>query len=313
MLLYSIFCTLIKHITQLYHRQKLIYNGSGLTKSHIKYKMNHQSMAKTSARTTKAIKIPSLKLPKVSFSLQNFIEDSKAYTPILLVLLLISSFLLGALTTKLSLEGKSGGKTESVATAPQTVPNAPAQAAPGTKVEVDAGRLPFKGNKDAKVTLIEFADFQCPFCEQWFKQVGPSLMKDYVDTGKVKFAFRQYPFLGQESTWSAEASECANEQGKFWDYHDYLYTHQSAENSGAFAKDKLIGFAGNISGINIDQFSTCLNSDKYAKQVADDLSAGQKAGVNGTPTAFINGVSIVGAQPYSSFKTLIDQELTKAK
>lgn len=280
-------------------------------------------MAKTSAKTIRAIKVPSIKLPKVNlilqklpkvnFSLQNFVEDSKAYTPILLVLLLISSFLLGALTTKLSLEGKIENNTEPAAAAPQTAPNAPAQVAPGTKVEVDAGHLPIKGNKDAKVTVIEFADFQCPFCEQWYKQVGLNLIKDYVDTGKVKFAFRQYPFLGQESTWSAEASECANEQGKFWEYHDYLYTHQGAENSGAFAKDKLIGFAGNISGINIDQFSTCLNSDKYAKQVADDLAAGQKAGVSGTPTSFVNGISIVGAQPYDSLKTLIDQELAKAK
>lgn len=280
-------------------------------------------MAKTSTKNIKKIKIPSLKLPKVdsilqkfpkvNLNLQNFVEDSKTYTPMLLVLLLISSFLLGALTTKLSIESKTESKTEPSAAAPQTAPNAPAQIPPGTKVEVDAGRLPIKGNKDAKVTVIEFADFQCPFCEQWYKQVGLNLIKDYVDTGKVKFAFRQYPFLGQESTWAAVASECANEQGKFWEYHDYLYTHQGAENSGAFAKDKLIGFAGNISGINIDQFSTCLNSDKYAKQVADDLSAGQKAGVSGTPTAFVNGISIVGAQPYDSLKALIDQELEKAK
>lgn len=262
---------------------------------------------KLTAETEKPIKTR-IKIP-IEFNLQKFFQDSRSYTPILIVLLLIASFLLGALTTKL---GASQSSTDTLqpSAQPNSPQRAPNQPAPGAKVNVDEGHLPILGNKNAKVTIIEFGDFQCPFCERFFKDAEPGIIKDYVNNGKVKFAFRHYAFLGQESNFAAEASECANEQGKFWEYHDYLYNHQGPENSGAFAKDKLIGFATSL-GLNTDQFSSCLNSDKYAKQIADDLAAGQKAGVSGTPTTFVNGQSVVGAQPYSAFKTLIDQELSK--
>lgn len=268
-----------------------------------------RSVKKEPSETEKQIKTR-IKIP-IELSLQKFVEDSKSYTPILIVLLLIASFLLGALTTKLAANQNSIGNSQTAAqpNSPQTGPNQPA---PGAKVNVDVGHLPILGNKNAKVTIVEFADFQCPFCERFFKDAEPNIIKSYANSGKVKFAFRHYAFLGQESTWAAEASECANEQGKFWEYHDYLYNHQGAENSGAFAKDKLISFAISL-GLNTDQFSSCLNSDKYAKQVTDDLASGQKAGVSGTPTSIVNGQLVVGAQPYSAFKTLIDQELSKAK
>jgi len=258
--------------------------------------------------------IETLKKIKIDYNLSKFFQDSRSYTPILLVLLLVASFLLGALSTKLAINQNSTGNAQTSAqpNTPQTAPNGPNQPAPGGKVNVDIGHLPILGNKNAKVTVIEFADFQCPFCERFFKDTKPSIIKDYANSGKIQFAFRHYPFLGQESNFSAEASECANEQGKFWEYHDYLYSHQGTENSGAFAKDKLIGFATSL-GLNTNQFSSCLNSDKYAKQVADDLSAGQKAGISGTPTLVVNGQLVVGAQPYTAFKTLIDQELSKTK
>ena len=264
---------------------------------------------KLTAETEEPIKTR-IKIP-IEFNLQKFFQDSKSYAPILIVLLLVASFLLGALTTKLAASQNSVGNPRTLAqpNSPQTPPNAPA---PGAKVNVDAGHLPVLGNKNAKVTVIEFADFQCPFCERFFKDAEINIIKEYVNSGKVKFAFRHYAFLGQESTWAAEASECANEQGKFWEYHDYLYNHQGAENSGTCAEDKLIGFATSL-GINTDQFSSCLNSDKYAKQVSDDLAAGQKSGVTGTPASVVNGQLVVGAQPYSAFKTLIDQELSKSK
>lgn len=242
----------------------------------------------------------SIKIPKLSLK-------QSSYTPLLMVVLLIATFFVGRLTAQVEYLKKGTG---ALPTNPGAVAGAPTTPAPGQKVDVDAGHLPVLGNKDAKVTVIEFADFQCPFCEKWFTDVGKSLIKDYVDTGKVKFAFRQYAFLGQESNWAAEASECANEQSKFWDYHDYLYTHQGSENSGAFAKEKLIGFAGEI-GLNVNQFTSCLNSGKYTQKVAEDLAAGQKAGVTGTPSTFVNGMIVVGAQPYATLKQLIDTELAK--
>lgn len=190
-----------------------------------------------------------------------------------------------------------------------TQPSQPSN--PAGKVNVGIGHFPIKGNKDAKVTIVEFADFRCPFCERFFKDAGTSLMKDYVDSGKVKYAFRNYAFLGQQSVWAAQASECANEQGKFWEFHDWLYDNQAPESDlGYYSKDNLIEYAGNV-GVDTNQFASCLNSDKFAKQVQEDLSEGQKAGVSGTPTLFVNGIPIVGAQPYSAFKTVIDQELSK--
>lgn len=236
-----------------------------------------------------------------------FLSDLSSSTPILLVLLLVAVFLLGSLTTKLSLQNQgTAAKTTQAATAP----NQPDQPAAPAKVEVDSGHLPVLGSKNAKVTVIEFGDFQCPFCEKWFTDVEANLIKDYVNTGKVKFAFRHFAFLGDESTWAAEASECANEQGKFWEYHDYLYKNQGPERSGTFAKDKLKGFAQAL-GLDTTKFNSCLDSDKYAKNVTDDQAAGQKAGVNGTPTTFVNGQTVVGAQPYSALKVILDQELSK--
>ncbi|MEK7451064.1 MAG: DsbA family protein [Patescibacteria group bacterium] len=237
-----------------------------------------------------------------------FLSDLSSSTPILLVLLLVAVFLLGSLTTKLSLQNQGVAQTKQAAIAP----NQPNQAAAPTKVEVDNGHLPVLGSKNAKVTVVEFADFQCPFCERWFKDVEANLIKDYVNTGKVKFAFRHFAFLGDESTWAAEASECANEQGKFWEFHDYLFKNQGPERSGTFAKDKLKGFAQALS-LDTAKFNSCLDSDKYAKNVTDDQAAGQKAGVNGTPTTFVNGQIVVGAQPYSAFKAILDGELAKVK
>lgn len=207
---------------------------------------------------------------------------------------------------------KIGSKTANSEVAAPTAPVAqqaqPVQ--PQAKVNVSTGHLPVQGNPNAKVTVVEFADFQCPFCERFFQDVEANLIKDYVNTGKVKFAFRHYAFLGTESTWAAEASECANEQGKFWQYHDYLYNHQGQENSGTFTKDKLEGFAG-VLGLNTGQFKSCLESDKYADKVKEDFTQGQAAGVNGTPATFVNGQLLSGAQPYETFKTLIDTDLAK--
>lgn len=259
------------------------------------YKIDTMPIRKTAKDSTSA-----------SYKLPNF-NLSKNYIPILVILLIVASFFLGALTTKVSYLEKNGGSNAS-ANQPSNAQDQAQAPQPGEKVDVAIGSYPLLGNKDAKVTVIEFSDFQCPFCEKWYTEVGKNLKKDYIDTGKVKFAYRNYAFLGQESTWAAEAASCANEQGKFWEYHDYLFDHQGGENVGAFSKDNLKKFASEV-GLNTDQFNSCLDTDKYAKQVADDTEAGQKAGVNGTPATFVNGQILVGAVPYDQLKTLIDKEL----
>ncbi len=165
------------------------------------------------------------------------------------------------------------------------------------------------GNSNAKITIVEFGDFRCPFCERLFQQVEPQIKQDYVNTGKANFVFRHYAFLGQQSVWASEAAECAAEQGKFWEYHNWLYGNQAPETDLAYySKANLTKYAGKV-GINTSQFASCLNTDKYAKRVADNLAEGQKDGVTGTPTVFINGQKIVGAQPYANFQSVIDSLL----
>ncbi len=100
-----------------------------------------------------------------------------------------------------------------------------------------------QGSDSAPVVLIEYADFQCPFCGRFFRDTEMSLINDYVAQGKIKFVYRDFTFLGEESRWAAEAARCAGDQGKFWEYHDYLYNHQSGENQGAFSLDNLKSFA----------------------------------------------------------------------
>lgn len=231
----------------------------------------------------------------------------KSTTPLLVTLLLISSFFLGSLYTKNQyLEKQLKAVREEVAGA-QTAGVKPTGAP--AKVNVAIGHLPVLGKNNAKVTVIEFADFRCPYCERFYKTVEPQLLKNYVETGKIKFAFRQYAFLGPASDVAANAAECANEQGKFWDYHNYLYDHQPNESDTTmFTTDKLTQIALDL-GLNGEQFRTCLSANKYSLKVSEDLSAGQAAGVGGTPTTFVNGKIIQGAVPYSTFKAAIDLAL----
>ncbi len=136
----------------------------------------------------------------------------------------------------------------------------------------------------------------------------PALIKQYVDTGKISIVYKHAAFLGQESVWAAEASECAANQGKFWAYHDLLFQKQSGENQGAFTKDKLIGFAQELK-LDMSQFQPCLQNDQTLDRVQGDTRESQQAGVRGTPTFFINGQALVGAQPLEAFQAAIDQAL----
>jgi protein-disulfide isomerase len=169
----------------------------------------------------------------------------------------------------------------------------------------DANRT---GNKDAKVTIVEFADFQCPYCKQFFQLSKPALFKQYVDAGQVTFVYKHMAILGTESTWAAEASECAADQSRFWDYHDLLFNQQTGENQGAFTKDKLLGFAQELK-LDMTKFEPCLKDDQTLDRVQADIQEGEQAGVSGTPTFFINGRGLVGAQPLAAFKSMIEQVL----
>ena len=230
------------------------------------------------------------------------------------VVLLIAFLVIGYLLGKVETLGKSGTAavpSQIGQTAPQQ-PQAPVAPKPeDVKKKLTLGSFPIKGNKNAKVTITEFADFRCPFCEKFFSNSEPQLLKDYVDTGKVKFVFRNYAFLGPASTVAANAAECANDQGKFWDMYEYLYKNQPPESDTTmYTTEKLSAAAGTL-GMDTAQFSSCLDAKKFDKNVSADFAEGQAVGVSGTPTFYINGVQLVGAQPFASIKTVIDQELAK--
>lgn len=189
----------------------------------------------------------------------------------------------------------------------------PQQPGNGAKVDVSVDDDPILGNKNAKVTIIEFSDYQCPFCRSFWKDALVQIRKDYVDTGKVRFVYRDYPLSFHPMAMpSAQASECADDQGKYWEFHDKLFSEQEKLGQGTvtYTVLDLKKWAAAI-GLNAGQFNQCLDSGKYKAEVEKDMADGTAAGVSGTPSTFINGRQIVGAQPYASFKTIIDEELNK--
>ena len=166
------------------------------------------------------------------------------------------------------------------------------------------------GDQNAAVTIIEYSDFQCPFCAKFFKETESVLREKYIKTGKVKFIYRNFAFLGPESIWAANAARCAGEQNKFWQYHDYLYGNQSGENQDAFSKDNLKSFAV-VLGLDKEKFNACLDSEKYTDLIQKETKAGGESGVQGTPASFINGTLYPGALPIATFTQIIDDELNK--
>lgn len=170
-------------------------------------------------------------------------------------------------------------------------------------VKVDVGSNPARGNADAKVVLIQFSDFECPFCSRVVPTMA-QIEQNYGD--KVAIYFRNFPLPFHSSAQkAAEAAQCANEQGKFWVMHDKLFANQNA-----LSVDNLKSYAKDL-GLDTAKFNTCLDSGKMAALVQSDLAAGQAVGVSGTPTTFVNGKAIVGAYPYDAFKAAIDAELAK--
>ncbi|MEK7078154.1 MAG: DsbA family protein [Patescibacteria group bacterium] len=172
--------------------------------------------------------------------------------------------------------------------------------------KIELGNLPILGDEKAKIEIVEFGDFQCPFCGKFFMETELLIREQYIKTGKVKFVWRDFAFLGPESFEAAEAARCANDQGQFWQYHDILFNRQSGENEGAFSKDKLKGFAVEL-GLNQTDFDSCLDSGKYIQAVKDDTDYAKTVGVDSTPSTFVNGELLKGAVPFSNFKALIEK------
>lgn len=165
------------------------------------------------------------------------------------------------------------------------------------------------GDPSAPVHIIEYGDFQCPYCLKFWSETEPQLIEEYVNTGKVYFEYRSLgAFLGEESAWAAEGAYCAGDQNRFWEFHDTLYTNWTGENIGNYSYEKLIQYAGTLD-LDMEEFESCLSEGKHKGTVEQDAAAGEAAGVRATPTFFINGVKLEGAQPFSVFKEFIEDAL----
>jgi protein-disulfide isomerase len=171
------------------------------------------------------------------------------------------------------------------------------------------------GDPNAPVQIVEFGDFQCPHCADFATDTEQLLVAQYVDTGKVYFTYRSVgSFIGQESVDAASAAYCAGDQGKFWEYHDMIFANQRGENEGRFSNSRLTAFARSL-GLNMTEFNSCFNNDKYKDQVTQDANDALTAGVQATPTFIltytVNGQvqteTLSGAQPINIFQQEIDK------
>lgn len=159
----------------------------------------------------------------------------------------------------------------------------------------------YKGDPNAPVTMVEFSDFQCPYCGQFFLNTEPKIIEQYVQNGKVRFGYFNYIIYGPASIQAAEAAECAADQGKFWEYHDALFKSQTSENWGGFGADNLKKFAKELN-LDTQAFNDCLDSGKYTSLVKTDSSFASSLGVMNTPSFFINGERKIGALPFEAFQ-----------
>lgn len=176
-----------------------------------------------------------------------------------------------------------------------------------------AANAPALGSPDAKVTVVEFGDYQCTWCHRWHQSTKDSVIADYVDTGKVRFLFKDFPIndhADRASSLASEASYCAADQGRYWDYHDELYNNWKGENNGWVTKESLRQFASNI-GLDSRQFSECLDSGRHSGLVRANYNLAVDAGLSATPSfiVLVDGETpklIRGAHPYTTFQQVID-------
>lgn len=243
-------------------------------------------------------------------------NTNSKFIPVLVILLIVASFFIGSLYTRVNLLEKGIG----TGTAPTVAGNNPAgdtagqaPTAPSGPVDVDVTDAQMLGNANAKVAVVEFTDYQCPFCGQLFSNTFPELKKNYIDTGKIRYYLKDFPLtsIHPKAQKAAEAANCAIDQKKFWEFHDLLFKNQTALEDADLKK-----YAVDL-GLNAAAFNSCLDSGKYTQKVTDSVKAGEKYGVRGTPSSWVGPISgstvkaieISGAQPFSAFQTEIDKAL----
>ena len=174
---------------------------------------------------------------------------------------------------------------------------------------------PYLGDPNAPITLVEFGDYQCFFCNKYFHDTEQKLLENYVDTGKVKIIFKDFTIIGPDSKTAAHAAHCADDQGLFWEYHDMLYNNWTGENNGWASSENLLRMAQDV-GLDIGEFTDCMQNEIHTQIISASNADARTLGLTGTPGFFVispnNQITkIPGAQPFEVFQRIFDSELEK--
>ena len=212
---------------------------------------------------------------------------------------------------------KQSAKTQDLINMSQQIQNAPEKSqsdAYATSL-FTANASPILGSDNAPITLVEFGDYQCFYCNRFFHTVEPDIVKNYVETGKVKMIFKDFTIIGQDSINAAHAAHCADEAGKFWEFHDILYNSWTGENNGWASPSNISGFAKQLV-LDEEDFKSCMSEARYVSIIQASYSDAKTLGLTGTPGFFIIGpdnsiTKISGAQPYEVFEELFNSNLEK--
>jgi len=172
---------------------------------------------------------------------------------------------------------------------------------------------PLLGSSDAPITLVEFGDYQCHFCNVFFHNTEEDILKNYIETGKVKMIFKDYTIIGPDSVTASHGAHCADDQGLFWEYHDTLYNNWSGENNGWASSDNLFRFAQET-GLDMDQWSDCMTNSDHSEIILASNQDAKALGLTGTPSFFVIGpdnkvTKLFGAQPYTQFENVFNSML----
>jgi protein-disulfide isomerase len=178
-----------------------------------------------------------------------------------------------------------------------------------------ANGSPILGDATAPVTLVEFGDYQCHFCNVFFHSTEEDILNNYVETGKVKMIFKDYNIIGPDSVNASHGAHCANDQGLFWEYHDILYSNWTGENNGWASSENLRKFAQEI-GLDMDMWSECMLNGKHSQTILGSNDDARNLELTGTPAFFVIGpdgktTQLFGAQPYETFEKVFENELAK--
>lgn len=190
-----------------------------------------------------------------------------------------------------------------------SIPNEPKQEEKMVTQSLIQNGSPLVGNQNAPITIVEWEDYQCTFCYKFHQSSKDILIQEYVNTGKANFVFRDFPLNGPDSVLAAQASYCADDQGKYWEYHDEIYKNRAGERTGWVTRQSLDQFANTV-GLDLVQFNKCLDDKKYEQKVLENEKFGTKIGIKATPSFLIFNnekiTKIEGNQRFSVFRQVID-------